>query len=237
MINQQGNGSAPFPCWSVSRILERLLAPTAFYFALAAAVTYPQIRLLDHAIPNMVDGYFNIWRLAWFAHQLPRHPLELFQANIFYPERYTLALSDALLVPGLLAAPFFWLHGNPVLIYNVVFLSAFALSGTATYLLVRELTGSHIGALVAGAFFVWRAVPLRSLGPSRDAVDAVHPGRDVDASPCHSHAAMAVGARARHRRRPAGVLQHLLRHLPASDPVRAGRDGGCVRYALRSWRR
>jgi hypothetical protein len=131
-----------------------LFALTAFYAGLSAAVTYPQIRFLNRAIPNLVDGYFNIWRLAWIAHQLPRHPLDLFNANIFYPERHTLAFSDALLAPGVVAAPFFWLKGNPVLIYNVVLLAAFALSGLATFALVQQLTHNRTAALVAGAFFV-----------------------------------------------------------------------------------
>jgi hypothetical protein len=131
-----------------------LFALTAFYAGLSAAVTYPQIRFLNRAIPNLVDGYFNIWRLAWIAHQLPRHPLDLFNANIFYPERHTLAFSDALLAPAVLAAPFFWLKGNPVLIYNVVLLAAFALSGLATFALVQQLTHNRTAALVAGAFFV-----------------------------------------------------------------------------------
>ena len=49
------------------------------------------------------------WVLGWVAHQLPHAPAHIFDANIFYPERNTLAYSETLLVPGLLAAPLHWL--------------------------------------------------------------------------------------------------------------------------------
>ena len=39
------------------------------------------------------DTVLNEWTLAWVAHQAWRDPLHLFYANIFYPERLTLAFS------------------------------------------------------------------------------------------------------------------------------------------------
>ena len=51
------------------------------------------------------DAQLNEWILAWVAHQLPRAPLQLFQANIFYPAQDTLAFSEPLIVPALLGAP------------------------------------------------------------------------------------------------------------------------------------
>ena len=47
----------------------------------------------------------NEWIMAWVVHQLPRDPLQLFDANIFYPAKDTLAFSEPLIVPALLAAP------------------------------------------------------------------------------------------------------------------------------------
>jgi len=39
------------------------------------------------------------------AHILPRAPLRLFEAPIFYPDAHTLAYSEHLLVPSLMGAP------------------------------------------------------------------------------------------------------------------------------------
>jgi hypothetical protein len=125
----------------------------AAYLGLIGVITYPQIRQLAHGIPPEADAAFNIWRLAWVAHQLPRHPWHLFAANIFYPEQNTLAYSDALLGPGILTAPFFWAGVNPVLIYNVALFAGLVVSGVAAYLLVEDLTGNRTAAFVSGALF------------------------------------------------------------------------------------
>src|ERR1700719_644296 len=124
----------------------RLLGVTAVYMALTAIATYPQIRQLASGIRDDIDVYFSVWRLAWIAHQLPRHPLQLFDANIFYPERHTLAYSDALVGPGVVAAPLFWLGANPILVYNLVFLGMIVLSGLAMFVLVEAVTKSATAA-------------------------------------------------------------------------------------------
>ena len=135
-------------------------AVVVFYAVLTAIMTYPQIRQMGNAVAvNEGDALFSTWRLAWIAHQLPRDPWNLFDANIFYPEARTLALSDSMLVPGLLAAPLFWLGVPQVVAYNVVFLAGFALSGAAMFLLVQSLTRHTGAALVAG--FVFAFLPYR----------------------------------------------------------------------------
>ena len=127
-------------------------AVTLFYAVLVALVTYPQIVQLG-SVPDPGDPLFSTWRLAWVAHQLPRDPLHLFDGNIFHPERLTLTYSDAMLVPGLIAAPLLWLGVHQLHVYNLLLLAAFVLSGTAMFVLVRSLTGRADAALVAGTIF------------------------------------------------------------------------------------
>ena len=57
---------------------------------------------------DAADTILHEWILAWVPHQLWNDPLRLFDANIFYPERYTLAYSDPLLVQALMGAPLLW---------------------------------------------------------------------------------------------------------------------------------
>jgi hypothetical protein len=135
-----------------SQRLKELSLLVAGYTALVVALTWPQIRRLD-SVADLGDPLFSIWRIAWVAHQLPRHPLALFDANQFYPERLTLTYSDSLIVPSLMSAPFFWLGGNPVVIYNLLLLSGFVLSGVTMFLLTRALTGRTGAAIVGGAIF------------------------------------------------------------------------------------
>src|ERR1700730_17143301 len=120
-------------------------------------MTYPQVLRMSDGVHDPADPLMVTWVLAWVAHQLPNAPAHIFDANIFYPERNTLAYSETLLVPGLLAAPLQWLGAAPILIYNLVFLSGFALSGVGVALLVRRLTGHCGGAILSGSIFAFSA--------------------------------------------------------------------------------
>jgi hypothetical protein len=124
----------------------------AGFTVLVAAMTWPQLRDL-YSVPDLGDPLFSIWRIAWVSHQLPRNPRALFDANIFYPERLTFTYSDSLIVPALMAAPPLWLGVHPVVVYNVLLLAGFVLSGVTTFLLVRALTGRVDAAIVSGAIF------------------------------------------------------------------------------------
>ncbi len=101
------------------------------------------------------DAQLNEWILAWVAHELPHVPAQLFQGNIFYPARDTLAFSEPLIVPSLLGAPLAWLGGSPVLVFNMMVLAGFALSALAGYALVFTWTGDRMAGLLAGATFAF----------------------------------------------------------------------------------
>ncbi|HEV3139030.1 MAG TPA: glycosyltransferase family 39 protein [Vicinamibacterales bacterium] len=137
--------------WFGPRLRELALVAAGFT-ALVIAATWPQIRRFD-AVPDIGDPLFSIWRIAWIAHQLPRDPRHLFDANAFYPERFTLTFSDSVIVPGLMTAPFFWLGVHPLVIYTGLILATFVLSSIAMYLFVRALTGRADAAAVAGIVF------------------------------------------------------------------------------------
>ena len=147
------------------RVLERglwVVGIVGVFAILTVVMTYPQVRHMTDAISrNYGDPLFSAWRLSWVAHQLPRDPLNLFNANIFYPERGTLLFSDSMLVPALMAAPFLWLGVPSLVVYNVMLLSGFALSGAGMFLLVRSLTGSSGAALLGG--FAFAFLPFRDM--------------------------------------------------------------------------
>lgn len=122
------------------------------FSGLTVALTWPQIVHL-HSVADLGDPLFSVWRIAWVSHQVPRNPLALFDTNQFYPERLTLTYSDSLVVPALISAPLFWIGVHPVVIYNLLLLAGFALSGVTMFLLVRALTGRSDAAWIAGAIF------------------------------------------------------------------------------------
>jgi hypothetical protein len=92
----------------------------------------------------------NEWTLAWVAHQVLNDPARLYHANIFYPERYTLAYSEAMIVQSAMGAPLFWAGASPVLVYNLLLLAGFTLTGWVTCLVLVRWTGDWSAGLVAG---------------------------------------------------------------------------------------
>ena len=131
-------------------------APIVLLFVCFTIVaTYPQIRGFTTDVPYHTDPYFAMWRLGWIAHALTTTPATLFDANIFYPAQHTLGYADAMLFQGIVAAPFFWAHVNPVLIYNTLLFAAFVLSGYAAFILARQLTGTTPGAIIAGLVYAF----------------------------------------------------------------------------------
>ncbi len=124
-----------------------------FFVAVACVMTYPLARFDQPVLPDVNDSYFNVWRLAWVAHQIGRDPFALFDTNIFYPLRNTLAYSDAMLALGLIATPAINLGLHPVIVHNVLIVAAFVSAAFCAYLLCRHLTGSTSAALVGGLIF------------------------------------------------------------------------------------
>ena len=84
--------------------------------------------------------------VSWVADALIVNPRGLYDANIFYPARNTLAYSEANLGAGLLAVPAWALTGNPYLAHNTVVVVAFVLAVAGAYYLVRYLSGSREAA-------------------------------------------------------------------------------------------
>src|SRR3954465_1462195 len=109
------------------------------------------------------DTQLNEWIMAWVAHQLPRAPFHLFEANIFYPAHDSLAFSEPLIVPALIGAPLAWSGASPVLVYNLVLIAGFALTAFATFLLVERWTGNWLAGLLAGSAFAFNTHTLTRL--------------------------------------------------------------------------
>ena len=136
--------------------------PTAalfvFFTAMAIVQTWPLASDPAHLSRNdNADTVLNEWALAWVAHQAVTDPMHLFDANIFYPERDTLAYSESMIVQSAMAAPMLWLGASPVLAYNIVLIAGFALNGFVMAWILARWTGRVEAALVGGMLFAYNA--------------------------------------------------------------------------------
>ena len=129
-----------------------------FFAAMAVVQTWPLATGPGHLSRNdNADTVLNEWALAWVAHQAVTDPLHLFDANIFHPERLTLAYSESMIVQSAMAAPLLWLGATPVLAYNLVLLAGFTLNGWVMALVIRQWTADITAAVVAGILFAYNS--------------------------------------------------------------------------------
>jgi hypothetical protein len=133
-----------------------LAAVISFYAILTVVLIAPlafslgSVARLDNA-----DTRHIIWNVAWVARTLVLDPLNVYNTNIFYPHPWTLAYSEHNLGAGILAILVYWATGNPYAAHNFVVLASFVLSGTATYYLVRYVTGDRRAAAIGGICFAF----------------------------------------------------------------------------------
>ena len=94
------------------------------FCALTAVMTWPWILHLRDAVADKGDPYMIAWTLWWDFHQTFHHPLHLFDANVFYPYRYTLAFSENDYGIALLFFPLFAIGLRPLTVHAIATLPA-----------------------------------------------------------------------------------------------------------------
>jgi hypothetical protein len=129
------------------------------FLGLTLVMTWPWITHVRDAASDAGDPYLNSWILWWDYHQTFHSPLNLFHANIFYPDRYTLAFSEHNYGIALLFFPLFALGVRPLTIHGLATLLGFTLSGYGMFRLTRTLTGHNGAAWIAGIVFAF--IPYR----------------------------------------------------------------------------
>jgi hypothetical protein len=136
------------PAGTIARPRELFFACLAGV-ALSILMTWPLatgLGSLGRTRPTDADGQFSIWNVSWVARTIVADPLHLFDANIYFPHKTTLAYSEANILPGVIGMPAYWLTKNPWLTLNTVMLFAFASAYVCAYLLLRHLSGDRRAA-------------------------------------------------------------------------------------------
>lgn len=118
----------------------------------------------DHILIYPPDSLLNAWILSWDYHALASAPLRLFDANIFWPARRTLALSEHMLGNLPFFAPVMGATGNPILATNCVVLASFVLSAVTMFALVYYWTDRLLPALVGGFIYAFAPPRIGQLG-------------------------------------------------------------------------
>jgi len=74
-----------------------------FFILLSIIMLWPLPLHMADAFVSHVDPLLNTWIFDWDTYQLFKDPLHLFDANIFFPLKNTLAFSEHMIVLSLIA--------------------------------------------------------------------------------------------------------------------------------------
>lgn len=139
------------------------IGAACFYLVVTCAITWPLLTVITkELVSDMGDPVLNAWILLWTSGQVVAFfsgdtaaLSQYWHGNIFHPEPLTIAYSEHLTAQMVQALPVLVSTENVILAYNLVVISTFVLSGLGTFLLVRDLTGRPLAALVAGLAFAF----------------------------------------------------------------------------------
>jgi hypothetical protein len=134
----------------------RISGALGLYVLLTVALTWPlaaRLRIMDPG-----DSAYFAWAMGWEVHALETRPAMLPHANIFHPHRCALGFDEPILGTTLLALPMAAFTDDAVLVFNVVRLLTFVLTGLTAYLLARDLGCSEAAALFAGGAFAFSPI-------------------------------------------------------------------------------
>jgi len=136
----------------------RTIAIAAMYFAIAAVYTWPLLRDVNTRVGvHFLDPVLNASILWWNAKTIPFSPT-WWNPPYFHPTRDVSALTENLQGLTPISTPIYWLTGNPLTTYNLVFFLTWPLSAFTAFLFVRFITRRDDAAILAGAAALLRRI-------------------------------------------------------------------------------
>jgi len=127
---------------------------TLLFAALTIVLAYPMsLHPASLRVDMGPDGDLGWYILSWDTHAFLHRPWAIFDANIYYPDRYTLAYGENIIGLAFFAAPIIWLTGNSALATTLVSLLSCVLCGLGAYVLARRVGLSIAAAVICGIIF------------------------------------------------------------------------------------
>ncbi|MCD6419520.1 MAG: hypothetical protein J7L41_02230 [Synergistetes bacterium] len=153
-------GDSMFKTGSKANIRGKLqyVAMIIFFVCISIIMTYPVVRdmFYGYVVAQFHDDLISIWTLMWDIHSILQNGLnveQLFDANVFYSYKLTLAFSEHQIFTALMGLPLYLITRSAIVMYGILTILPFALSGITMFVLVKHLTKSYLAGIVGGIIF------------------------------------------------------------------------------------
>lgn len=81
-------------------------------------IAYPLPFHLGSLVTGLGDEIVIAWIQNWVVHSLATNPLDIFQANTYYPFHNTLDYSDAFFISSIIGIPALWFFKEPIVLFD-----------------------------------------------------------------------------------------------------------------------
>lgn len=142
---------------------------SAGFFILFALIFFGVFRsLMLNLSTNLIswgDGPYVIWVLFQNIQKIVTLNFQnFFNTNAFYPHPLTLLFSDILLPQSLIALPFTFFVGNPILIFNILFVITFFLNYASSFLFWKKIFKKNPTAFLGALFTAFSPFTFQQIG-------------------------------------------------------------------------
>jgi len=118
---------------------------------------YPLSTNLKDSVHDPGDPILISWIIGWMQHQLIHDPGNLFEGNVLYPHKKTLAFTEHFFPQAVISIPIALIFNNPILTHNLLLFFSYVFAAFAMFLLVGHLTKNNTAAFVSGIVFAFSA--------------------------------------------------------------------------------
>jgi hypothetical protein len=133
------------------------------FFLLGIYITFPLIFNLTSVTTGYADELFIAWNHSWNIHSLISNPLNIFNANIYFPYNNSLAYSEPFFTSSIIALLPVIILNSPIAANNILFILSLTLVGFFTYLISFHLTKNNLASFLAGVLIIFSPAYLSEL--------------------------------------------------------------------------
>lgn len=149
--------------------MKKIFKSNYFYFLIFLVLLLIVFRSIVFNLDKNLVSWFDYPYIIWVINQNINHFRNLdfvnfFNTNAFYPFKGTLLFSDLLLPQSLIALPFSFFIGNPIIVFNILFFITFILNYFSLFLFWNNIFKNKFISFFGSVMFIFSSYFYTQLG-------------------------------------------------------------------------
>lgn len=135
--------------------LNRIICPLIVFIYATLYLTHPLVFNLENSITGYGDELLIAWIQNWVLYSLVTNPLDLFNANIYFPYNNTLAYSETFITSSVFASVVKLFTNEPIATVNFTYITSLFTLGYSIFLLSHYISKDYMASLFVGIMVIF----------------------------------------------------------------------------------